>query len=82
MGAFLYKLLCRLLALQSTHTKLMWKNQYSRLPANRGAANQNKIVFILPTHRFSCKVLNYLKYKLPANSRVGLGSGKMWHGDI
>ena len=30
---------------------------------------------------FSHKV-NYLKYKLPANNRVGLGSGKMWHGDI
>ena len=63
------------------HVQMVMELYWCRLPANRGAANQNKIVFILPTHWFSHKV-NYLKYKLPANNRVGLGSGKMWHGDI
>ena len=65
----------------SPHAQMVMELYWCRLPANHGAANQNKIVFILPTHWFSHKV-NYLKYKLPANNRVGLGSGKMWHGDI
>ena len=67
--------------LYNSHAHVVMELYWCRLPANRGAANQNKIVFILPTHRFSHKV-NYLKYKLPANSRVGLGWGKMWQGDI
>ena len=71
--------------LYNPHAHMVMELYWCRLPANgaaNGAANHNKIVFILPTHRFSCKVLNYLKYKLPANSRVGLSWGKMWHGDI
>ena len=63
------------------HAHIVMELYWCRLPANRGAANKTKIVFILPTHRFSHKV-NYSKYKLPANSRVGLGWGKIWHGDI
>ena len=67
--------------LYNPHAHMVMELYWCRLPANHGAANHNKIVFILPTHRFSHKV-NYLKYKLPANSRVGLSWGKMWHGDI